>query len=78
MNQKIDAPPHIKRCGLNGARFIKNRRFLNVSKMPIFEHPEIQVNFYASQRRALLSLDARSVPQPKGCGFSQHFDMINL
>jgi len=21
-NQKIDAPPHLKRCGLNGARFL--------------------------------------------------------
>ena len=26
-NQKIDAPPHLKRCGLNGARFLDARKF---------------------------------------------------
>jgi len=30
--QKIDAPPHPKGRGLNGARFIKNLRFLNASQ----------------------------------------------
>jgi len=57
LNQKIDAPPRLKRRGLIGARFLDARKFL---KNGIFCTEICQ--------REQISC-ARSVPHTKVCGF---------
>ena len=48
-NQKIDAPPRSKECGLNGARFLDDRSVEHTLKGMVcvrhYRHQEILMNF---------------------------------